>query len=90
MQNDLLSVPSQKQECVRVVCREGGWGVISFSNNFEMFQLDVNAPELPDETSVWLLSPSGRPPRSARLNLHLLSNLLKNVPERKKADNLLG
>lgn len=51
--NDLLSVPSHKQECVGIVGREGG-NVNSFSNDFEIFQLDVNAPELPDGTSVWL------------------------------------
>lgn len=37
-----------------------------------------NAPKLPGGMNLWL-SPSGR-----SLHLHLLSNLLKNAPERKK------
>ena len=37
-----------------------------------------NAPKLPGGMNLWL-SPSGRSP-----HLHLLSNLLKNAPERKK------
>lgn len=63
------------------VKRDRGKFIFNLFPNF----VDVNAPKLPGGMNVWLVSPSGRPARSARLNLRLLSNLLKNVPERRKS-----